>query len=119
MNKYELGEKGSRPWGEWETVAIGGEYCVKVISVSPGASLSLQYHNHRSENWTVAKGLARAEVESKEKTLAAGNSVFIPAKAAHRLANPGETPLVVIEVQTGPLLDEGDIVRLKDSYGRA
>ena len=86
--------------------------------MNPGASLSLQMHQHRSEHWIVVEGNAKVRVDEKVKLLSENESVYIPITAKHRLSNPGESPLILIEVQTGSYLGEDDIVRFDDIYGR-
>ncbi|MBK0111376.1 MULTISPECIES: mannose-1-phosphate guanylyltransferase/mannose-6-phosphate isomerase [unclassified Delftia] len=107
-----------RPWGWYDCLDAGERFQVKRIVVKPGASLSLQMHRHRAEHWVVVKGTA--EVTNGEKTYLLGpdQSTYIPVGSVHRLANPGECPLEIIEVQSGAYLGEDDIVRLEDVYGR-
>lgn len=107
-----------RPWGQSETFKKGDGFLVKRITVAPGESLSLQLHHHRAEHWVVVRGVA--EVRRGEETfqLVANQSTYIPPNERHRLANPGPTPLEVIEVQVGARLAEDDIVRFEDRYGR-
>lgn len=107
-----------RPWGWYQTLNRGDRYQVKCIMVKPGGKLSLQSHYHRSEHWVVVKGTL--EVSSGEETelLAENQSTYIPIGKPHRLANPGKIPAFLIEVQSGPYLDESDIVRYEDAYGR-
>ena len=93
-------------------------YQVKRIEVFPGESLSLQSHDHRSEHWTIISGTAQVQVDQTSKTLTRNQSIEIPQGSQHRLANPGEFPLVIIEVQIGDKLDENDITRYEDKYGR-
>jgi mannose-6-phosphate isomerase-like protein (cupin superfamily) len=50
--------------------------------------------------------------------LSENESTYIPIGTVHRLENPGKIPLEMIEVQSGSYLDEDDIVRLEDNYGR-
>jgi mannose-1-phosphate guanylyltransferase/mannose-6-phosphate isomerase len=107
-----------RPWGSYETVEAGPRYQVKRITVSPGASLSLQMHHHRSEHWIVVRGTATVHRDGVESTLTENESTYIPLGAKHRLSNPGRLPLELIEVQVGPYLGEDDIVRFEDAYGR-
>ena len=116
--RYEVGESDSRPWGRWEVIGTGSRYTVKRITVLPGQRLSLQYHHHRSEHWTVVDGAAEVELDGVTHQLGAGEHVFIPLGARHRVRNGGDAPLVFIEVQVGDLLDENDIVRVSDDYGR-
>ena len=115
---YERGESDERPWGRWEVLDIGDGFIVKRISVNPGAELSLQLHHHRAEHWVIVAGTARVTVGDEVKDLGPDNHVFIPVKTKHRAANPGDTLMEFIEVQAGDRLDENDIVRFEDVYGR-
>ena len=116
--RYAAGDRDERPWGTWEVLATGVGYALKRIVVHPGARLSLQYHAFRAEHWTVVQGCAEAEIDGVCHPLAAGEHVFVPLGSPHRIRNTGPGPLVVVEVQTGAYLDEHDIVRLSDDYGR-
>jgi mannose-1-phosphate guanylyltransferase / mannose-6-phosphate isomerase len=113
-----LHRKVARPWGWYDSVDEGERFKVKRIQVKPGASLSLQMHHHRAEHWIVVKGVAEITNGDKVITLTENQSTFIPQGQIHRLANPGKTPLEIIEVQSGSYLGEDDIVRLEDHYGR-
>ena len=107
-----------RPWGTYQSIDTGSGFQVKHITVAPGGQLSLQYHLHRSEHWTVVGGEALITVGTSQKRLQANESVYIPAREVHRLENPGTEPVHLIEVQCGDYLGEDDIVRLEDTYGR-
>jgi mannose-1-phosphate guanylyltransferase/mannose-6-phosphate isomerase len=113
-----LHRKVARPWGWYDSVDEGERFKVKRIQVKPGASLSLQKHNHRAEHWIVVKGTAEITNGDKVITLTENQSTYIPQGQTHRLANPGSIPLEIIEVQSGSYLGEDDIVRFEDSYGR-
>ncbi len=115
---YRRGESDERPWGRWEVLDIGDAFCVKRISVRPGGCLSLQLHHHRSEHWIVVAGVARVTRGKEVFDLHANEGVYIPVETIHRVANPGDELMEFIEVQTGDRLDENDIVRFEDSYGR-
>ena len=114
-----LHRKVARPWGWYDSVDEGERFKVKRIQVKPGASLSLQMHHHRAEHWIVVKGTAEITNGDKVITLTENQSTFIPQGQTHRLANPGNTPLEIIEVQSGSYLGEDDIVRFEDTYGRS
>ena len=86
--------------------------------VKPGQKLSLQKHHHRAEHWIVVKGTAEVHCDDQVTMLSENQSTFIPLGATHRLANPGQIPLEIIEVQSGSYLGEDDIVRFEDDYGR-
>ncbi len=107
-----------RPWGTYETVDFSDRFKVKRITVNPGAALSLQKHHHRAEHWIVVRGSALVTVEERTITLGEDQSTYIPLGAFHRLENPGETLLELIEVQSGCYLGEDDIIRVDDRYGR-
>ena len=92
---------------------------MKQITVLPGRSLSLQKHSHRAEHWVVVKGTAKIECDGVERILLANQSAYIPQGAVHRLSNPEQTDLQLIEVQSGDYLGEDDIVRYSDDYGRS
>ncbi len=109
---------GTRPWGSYTILHKETNYLVKRIEVLPGESLSLQSHDHRSEHWTVVSGVAQIQIGEASQTLNANQFVEIPKGAKHRLTNPDETTLIIIEVQLGDKLDEDDITRYEDKYGR-
>jgi mannose-1-phosphate guanylyltransferase / mannose-6-phosphate isomerase len=108
-----------RPWGWYQTINRGDRYHVKCIMVKPGGKLSLQSHFHRSEHWVVVKGTLEVTKGEEVELLSENQSTYIPIGKPHRLANPGKIPAFLIEVQSGPYLDEDDIVRLEDIYGRS
>ena len=110
--------KVHRPWGNYEQIDEGARYQVKRLTVNPGASLSLQKHNHRAEHWIVVSGTARITRDDKTFLLNENESTYIPLGTLHRLENPGEVDLEIIEVQSGGYLGEDDIVRYLDRYHR-
>ena len=107
-----------RPWGCYRTLARDFGFQVKHITVLPGGALSLQRHSHRSEHWTVIKGVGEIHCAGKEFVLHANQSTYIPKGAVHRLSNPGSEAVELIEVQLGDYLGEDDIQRFDDVYGR-
>lgn len=114
----DLHRKVSRPWGWYDSIDQGEGFKVKRIQVNPGASLSLQKHQHRAEHWVVVKGVAEITNGDQVITLKENQSTYIPKNQNHRLSNPGSRPLEIVEIQTGSYLGEDDIVRFEDSYGR-
>ncbi|MGB1234102.1 MAG: mannose-1-phosphate guanylyltransferase/mannose-6-phosphate isomerase [Planktomarina sp.] len=107
-----------RPWGWYETLALGSRFQVKRIVVKPSGILSLQSHTHRSEHWVVVEGVAHVTIGDQINAVAENQSVYIPAGTTHRMENRTDTPMVLIEVQTGSYLGEDDIVRYDDAYNR-
>lgn len=107
-----------RPWGRWAILYQGPGYKVKKVEIKPGHRLSLQKHRKRSEHWILVSGKAKIICHEESFTLRPNESFTIPRGAVHRLANPGSTLLVIIEVQLGSYLGEDDIVRLEDDYNR-
>ena len=114
----EIFPKDHRPWGWFESLALGERFQVKRICVHPGASLSLQSHNHRSEHWIVVEGTAKVTIDEDVRLVTEGQSVYVPLGAIHRMENLGKLPMVLIEVQIGTYLGEDDIVRYEDVYAR-
>ena len=107
-----------RPWGWYESIALGPKFQVKRIVVNPGGALSLQSHKHRSEHWIVVEGSAKVTIDDDVKIVTENQSVYIPLGAVHRMENPGKLPLTLIEVQTGSYFGEDDIIRYEDVYAR-
>jgi mannose-1-phosphate guanylyltransferase/mannose-6-phosphate isomerase len=107
-----------RPWGSYTVLGEGPGYKMKKIMVNPGQQLSLQMHYHRSEHWIVTGGTAQVTLGDEVKLVHENESIFIPLSTKHRLENPGRIPLEIIEVQNGKYLEEDDIVRFDDVYGR-
>ena len=108
-----------RPWGHYDVLIDEADHKVKRIVVEPGKRLSLQRHTRRAEHWYVVRGKALVTRDTELIPLGPGNAVDIPRGAAHRIQNPGDVPLVFIEVQRGDYFGEDDIERLEDDYGRS
>jgi len=115
---YAVGQRDDRPWGQWEILAVAPGYAVKRILVRAGGRLSLQRHAHRAEHWIMVSGSGKVTRGNEVFPVAAGQHVLIGLGDAHRIENPGTEDLLFIEVQYGEHLDEGDIERLQDDYGR-
>ena len=110
--------KVERPWGWYDVIDTGSTYKVKSIQVETGKSLSLQRHMHRSEHWVVGEGTALVEVGDDKEFVNVNEGSYVPICATHRLSNPGRIPLKIIEVQCGSYLEEDDIERFDDDFGR-
>ncbi len=110
--------RNHRPWGWYQTMDLGERFRVKRIVVKPGAKLSLQKHHHRAEHWVVVRGTAEVTRDEEVLVLHENESIYLPIGSVHRLANPGRIPVEIIEVQTGTYLEEDDIIRIEDEFGR-
>jgi len=117
-DEHKFHRRVYRPWGSYEGIDAGPRFQVKRLSVKPGAQLSLQMHHHRAEHWVVVKGTARVTCGDRTFNLQENESTYIPICERHRLENPGNIPLEVIEIQSGSYLGEDDIVRYDDVYDR-
>jgi mannose-1-phosphate guanylyltransferase/mannose-6-phosphate isomerase len=117
-DEHKFHRRVYRPWGCFEGIDAGPRFQVKRLSVKPGARLSLQMHHHRAEHWVVVKGTARVTCGEQTFNLHENESTYIPIGERHRLENPGNIPLEVIEIQSGSYLGEDDIVRYDDVYDR-
>lgn len=107
-----------RPWGFYTIIAQGKGFITKIIHVNPGQKLSVQSHNYRSEHWVVLTGMAKVVLEGKDNILSPGHSIDIAVKEIHSLQNPFDEHLEIIEIQKGDILEEDDIIRYEDMYGR-
>ena len=106
-----------RPWGWYEDLLSGPGYKLKRLLVRQGRRLSLQRHRHRSENWTVVAGTGQLLCDDRLLDAKAGSTFHIPCGSIHR-ASGGPGDLLIIEVQHGSTLEESDIERLEDDFGR-
>jgi mannose-6-phosphate isomerase-like protein (cupin superfamily) len=111
-------EETTRPWGKYQKFYQENGVWIKRVEVNPKARLSLQKHSHRSEKWIVVHGEGVAIVNDQEIQVSAGIVVDIKLGDVHRIGNTGDVPLVFIEVATGEVLTEDDIIRLQDDYQR-
>ena len=118
IQQAEVFPKDHRPWGWFESLALGDRFQVKRIFVKPGAALSLQSHKYRSEHWIVVQGSAKVTIDKTTKLINEGESVYVPLGAVHRMENLGSQPMILIEVQIGTYLGEDDIIRYEDIYAR-
>tara|TARA_B100001079_G_C16395551_1_gene508893 strand:+ start:1228 stop:1611 length:384 start_codon:yes stop_codon:yes gene_type:complete len=111
--------KTERPWGSYEILCKGMGYQSKRLIINSGQRLSLQTHKHRDEQWVIAKGTAKVTIGDKVITLGKGQSAEVPRTIQHRIENISDIDsLEIIEVQMGDYIDEEDIIRLEDDYGR-
>ena len=120
-NKYKESfehSKSYRPWGSYVALKEELNWKVKKLLINPNQSLSLQMHKYRSEHWIIVEGIAKIEIDNKVSIIRKNESAFIPKNTKHRLTNPVNEPLIIIEVQCGDYLEEDDIIRFSDDYGR-
>ncbi len=116
--EHALHREVFRPWGSYDSLDNGDRFQVKRLTIRPGGVLSLQMHNHRAEHWVVVSGTARITRGDEVFLLEENESTYIAVGVRHRIENPGNVPLHIIEVQSGGYLGEDDIVRFEDQYGR-
>lgn len=114
----EIHKQVFRPWGWYEGVERGERFQVKQLMVKPGAKTSMQVHHHRSEHWVIVKGTAQITLDGQDHLLSEDKSIYVPLGVPHRIFNPGRIPLHLVEIQSGSYLEEDDIVRIDDQYGR-
>ncbi len=107
-----------RPWGRYVNLFEGKGFLVKELYVKPKGILSLQKHHHRSEHWLVTEGTPKITLNKDSFSKKQNDHIFIPLEAIHRIENPGNKPVKIIEAQVGSILKESDIVRFQDVYGR-
>ena len=114
VNNFEF-----RPWGKFEILHDSINCKVKKLIIKPKSRLSLQYHNHRSEHWTIIDGFAKVYLDKKIINLKPGNSIDIPSLCRHYVENTTNSELIIIEIQMGTYFGEDDIIRIDDPYNRS
>ena len=107
-----------RPWGRYVNLFEGKSFLVKELIVKAKSSISLQKHHHRSEHWMITQGKPKITINKNKFYKKPFESVFIPTGAIHRIENNFKKSVKILEIQTGPILKETDIVRYQDIYGR-
>ena len=107
-----------RPWGKYINLYSGKGFLLKELIINPKSSISLQKHYFRSERWTILSGKPKITINKNKFFKNPNETAFIPRGAVHRIENPFNRPVQIVEVQTGSILKETDIVRYKDIYGR-
>lgn len=117
-SEYRRHREVYRPWGRCDILVAEKRFNVNRITVNPGEAFSLQMHHHRAEHWVVLSGTARVTTGEKTFLITENQSTFIPVAVVHRLENPGNIPLELIEIQSGSYLGDDDVIRIKDHYGR-
>ncbi len=108
----------NKPWGRYVNLFKGKNFLVKELTINTKSSISLQKHNHRSEHWLVTEGKPKIIINKSNFFKKPNDSIFIPTGSVHRIENHYNKPVKIIEIQTGPVLKETDIVRYQDVYGR-
>ena len=112
-------EMEDRPWGGYVILIDSEKFKVKKLIINPKKRFSLQYHNKRTETWTIVKGKLEITIGDKKQIYSYGETVSVPVKTIHRIENIGDEIAEIIEVQTGTYFGEDDIVRLEDDFGRS
>ena len=107
-----------RPWGYYEQLNAGDCFQINLVSINPRGQLSLHYHQHRAEHWVIVSGGAKITYGDEVRFCTANDTAYVSSGMPHRIENTGETPLLLIEIQSGHLIDENDIVRLEENYNQ-
>ena len=103
----------TRPWGKWEVLTVGKGFKVKKLEILVDSSISMQYHTHRSEYWTIVQGKGKVIVDGDIFTVEKGDTFFVPKMSIHKVMNTDlKETLIAIEVQMGDICEESDIVRV-------
>ena len=118
MKYYKKKNVFYRPWGSYVNLYNGKNFLIKELNVKPKGVLSLQKHFHRSEHWVVIQGIPKITLNKKFFLKKTNETIFIPKGAIHRIQNPNEKIVKIMEAQLGSILKETDIVRYEDIYGR-
>ena len=116
--KNELQKAETRPWGGYIILIDHKNYKVKKLIINQKKRFSLQYHNKRTETWTIIRGKVEITIGDKKGIYSYGQTVSVPVSTVHRIENIGDEDAEIIEVQTGTYFGEDDITRLEDDFGR-
>ncbi|HEP1062499.1 mannose-1-phosphate guanylyltransferase/mannose-6-phosphate isomerase [Klebsiella aerogenes] len=116
--EHRIHRESYKPWGHSDKIVSESRYNINRVTVKPAGKLSLQQHHHRSEHWVVLSGTAKITLDEQTFLLTENQSTFIPIGSKHMLENPGKIPLEILEIQSGSYLNDDDIVRLTDHYGK-
>lgn len=107
-----------RPWGQYTVLFGSGNFKIKLVEIEPKKRLSLQSHSRRAEHWVVVSGCAKVTRGNSVRFVKSNQSIYIPKGIKHRLENPTDVKLQIVEVQTGNYLEEDDIRRFQDDFQR-
>ena len=118
MKYYKKENIHYKPWGRYVNLFEGRGFLIKELYVKAKGILSLQKHHHRAEHWLITQGTPRITLNKNMFSKKSKDSVFIPRGSVHRIENPNNKPVKIIEAQVGLILKETDIVRYEDVYGR-
>lgn len=112
---YENGRVTYRKWGSHEVLTDEPGYRVRKVTILPGKTIYAHKHGYRSELWSLVQGLARITIddETKDYGMDGATVIHIPIGATHQVSNVGEEPLVIIEVATGSMLNEEDMISVE------
>ena len=105
-----------RPWGRFRQFAHNQVCTVKIITVAPHQTLSLQRHQHRDELWVILDPGLEVTLDDRTWRPRVGEEIVIVRRSKHRLASTGPAARL-LEVAFGEF-DEDDIERFEDVYGR-
>jgi mannose-6-phosphate isomerase-like protein (cupin superfamily) len=106
-----------KPWGFYDIIHREPGVQVKRLYVQPEHRISLQTHEHRSEHWYIIDGFGYITIDDNKFEVTVGDSVTIAPGERHRVEG-GPRGIAFIEIQRGEIIDEDDIVRIEDDYGR-
>jgi len=105
-----------KPWGYEKELFRTPLYCLKLMHLNKGESLSLQDHSGREETWRVVEGFPLVEANGTKKSYNPSDIISIPVNSVHRMSAP-QGDVTVMEMSIAHL-DMGEIRRLDDKYGR-
>ena len=107
-----------RPWGKYINLFKGKEFLIKELYIKPKGILSLQKHYHRSEHWLITQGYPNIVLDKKKFYKKPNDHIFIPSKTIHQIKNFTKKKITIMESQIGSIINESDIKRFSDIYGR-
>ena len=107
-----------KPWGSYQVLHQEQEFLLKKLIINPGEEISSQFHNHRHEHWVILSGAIVVILDGKNSEMLINDHIYVPKGSKHQIINSSEDPAEIIEIQSGRIIAEDDIVRLSDKYKR-
>ena len=117
-SKIKIKKITQKPWGSYQVLHQQEEFLVKKLIINSGEEISNQFHEHRHEHWVLVSGTIEVILEDKKFKMLSNDHIYIPKGSRHQIINPFAEPAEIIEIQSGRIISEDDIVRISDKYKR-
>lgn len=110
---FEQGRVIYKPWGTYEILNASARYVVRKVILSVGRTIYAHKHSRRTEHWIIVCGKAKIRLADVEKEYGANDSIEVPENTTHQISNVGEEPLIFMEISTGEMVEERDLISVQ------